>query len=326
METLRIGGRRYSDPDIISLCRQSGELIDPRSTIVNMARALTEKVNGFPGLPADPLERLKIIASMSRMKVQPMDMDEVRKEKRDAALYPTANGGWTVLYNPNRPKARIIFTIGHEIIHTFFPNSTNGARFRTITNPGSREANELELLCHLGASELVMPLKEFQRQASGRFSLSGVEKLASYFGTSFEATLYRLATAHPGLAVAGMLQYRLTKDEERSLAATTDQTVLFPFRKLQSQPAQRKYRRQSVHLSAACREDEYTIRFNKSFDPSSIVYKAREGGIQSSVESLPNLASVSGRIEAMLCPYQSDNADADFGDVFFFWEQIVNRI
>jgi hypothetical protein len=69
-----------------------------------------------------------------------------------------------------------------------------------------------------------------------------------------------------------------------------------------------------------------TIRFNKSFDPKSIVYKAREGGIQSSVESLPNLANVSGQIEAMLCPYQSDNADSDFGDVFFFWEQIVNRI
>ena len=327
METLRIGGRRYSDPDIISLCRQSGELIDPRSTIVNMARALTEKAYGFSGLPSDPLERLKIVASLSRMKILPMDLDQVRSEKRDAALYPTANGGWTVLYNPNRPKSRIIFTIGHEIIHTFFPNSTKGARFRTITNPGSREANELELLCHLGASELVMPLKEFQRQASGRFSLAGVEKLASYFGTSFEATVYRLATAHPGLAVAGMLQYRLTRDDERSLAATTNQTVLFPsLRKLQSQPAERKYRRQSVHLSAGCREDDYTIRFNKSFDPSSVVYQARVGGIQSGIESLPNLANVSGRIEATLCPYQSDNADADFGDVFFFWEQIINRI
>src|SRR5260370_24138861 len=143
METLRIGGRRYSDPDIISLCRQSGELIDPRSTIVNMARALTEKASGFSGLPSDPLERLKIIGSLSRMKILPMDMDRVRSEKRDAALYPTGKGGWTVLYNPNRPKSHIIFTIGHEIIHTFFPNSTSGARFRTITNPGSREANEL---------------------------------------------------------------------------------------------------------------------------------------------------------------------------------------
>jgi|HubBroStandDraft_5_1064220.scaffolds.fasta_scaffold28847_5 Zn-dependent peptidase ImmA (M78 family) len=327
METLRIGGRRYSDPDIISLCRQSGELIDPRSTIVNMARALTEKVNGFSGLPSDPLERLKIIASLSRMKILPMNMDQVRSEKRDAALYPTANGGWTVLYNPNRPKARIIFTIGHEIVHTFFPSSTNGARFRTITNPGSREANELELLCHLGASELVMPLSEFQRHANGRFGLSEVERLASFFGTSFEATVYRLATAHPGLAVAGMLQFRLTKDEERRQTKTTNQRALFSnLGTLESQRTERKYRRQSVHLSGACREEEYTIRFNKSFDSSSVVYTAREGEIQSDVESLPNLANVRGRIEAILCPYQGHGADADFGDVFFFWEQINDRI
>jgi Zn-dependent peptidase ImmA (M78 family) len=326
METLRIGGRRYSDPDIISLCRQSGELIDPRSTIVNMARRLTEKANCFSGLPNDPLERLKIVASLNRIKILPMDMDQVRREKRDAALYPTASG-WTVLYNPNRLRARIVFTIAHEIVHTFFPNSTKGARFRSITNPSSREANELELLCHLGASELVMPLDEFQRQAGGSYGLAAVEGLASCFGTSFEATVYRLATAHPGLAVAGMLQYRLTKEEERRLTKPTSQGVLFSnFTTLQPKPTERKYRRQSVHLSAACREQEYTIRFNKSFDPGSVVYKAREGGIQRSLESLPNMANANGRIEAMLCPYQGSNADEDFGDVFFFWEQVVNLV
>jgi hypothetical protein len=133
-----------------------------------------------------------------------------------------------------------------------------------------------------------MLLNEFRRQASGRFSLSGVQRLASYFGTSFEATVYRLATAHPGLAVAGMLQYRLTRDEEGSLAATTNQTPLFPsLRKLQPQSPQRKYRRRSVHLSAACREDEYTIRFNKSFDPSSVVYKAREGAFRAAWKAFP---------------------------------------
>src|SRR5437899_809641 len=98
MDTLRIGGRRYSDPDIISLCRQSGELIDPRSTIVNMARSLSEKANGFSGLPDDPLERLKIIASLNRIKMLPMDIDQVRREKRDAVLYPTASG-WTIVAN-----------------------------------------------------------------------------------------------------------------------------------------------------------------------------------------------------------------------------------
>ena len=327
METLSIGGRRYSDPDIISLIRQSGGLIDPRWKVVNMARSLIEEARTFSGLPNDPLERLKIIASLKGIKIKPMVMGQVHREKRDAALYPT-DPGWIVLYNPSCPKYRIVFTIGHEIIHTFFPNSRNGARFRSMTNPGSREGNELELLCHLGASELVMPIDEFQRQAYGRFGLVSVERLASYFGTSFEATVYRLAAAHPGLAVAGTLQYRFTREEDQRRAKVSNQRILFANDiTLQLQQAERKYRRQSVHVSARCAEAEaeYTIRFNKSFDPSSIVYKAREGGIHSGIESLPNFSGAIGRIEAMLCPYQSDNADEEFGDVFFFWEEIVNR-
>ena len=62
METLRIAGRRYSDPDILSLAKESGELIDPRFTIVNKVRLLVRKLDRFPGVPNDGLERLKILA------------------------------------------------------------------------------------------------------------------------------------------------------------------------------------------------------------------------------------------------------------------------
>jgi len=327
METLRIAGRRYSDPDIISLCRQSGELIDPRWKIVSTARSLVERARDFPGWPNDALTRLKIIASLNGIKIAPMPADLARSESRDAVLYPTESG-WRVLYNPDRPNARIVFTIAHEIVHTFFPNSRSGARFRSVTSPGSREANELELLCHLGASELVMPVDEFQRQANGRFGLASVASLASYFGTSFEATVYRLATSHPGIAVAGLLRYRHTREEERRLAQTTTMSLFTEAIGTPPKPAERKYRRQSVHLSPASPENEYTIRFNKSFDPSSIVYTAREGSIRirTGFESLPNASSAKGRIEAMLCPYQGQDADPEFGDVFFFWERTVDHV
>ena len=98
------------------------------------------------------------------MLVPPMDIDYQRKHKRDAAVFPTSSG-WRILYNPNRPKARIVFSLAHEIVHTFFPHSATGARFRSISNPDSREANELERLCALGAAELVMPMDEFRRLA-----------------------------------------------------------------------------------------------------------------------------------------------------------------
>jgi Zn-dependent peptidase ImmA (M78 family) len=58
----------------------------------------------------------------------------------------------------------------------------------------------------LGAAELVMPIDEFLEKAKGQYSLRNLEALASHFGTSLEATAYRLATAHPGFAVAGLLR------------------------------------------------------------------------------------------------------------------------
>jgi Zn-dependent peptidase ImmA (M78 family) len=321
MEILRIGGRRYSDPDVISLCRQAGELIDPRSTVIHMARSLLDKINGFPGVPRDPLERLKIIASFAGIKIQPMEMSGQRKESRDAVLYSTPSGR-TVLFNPLRPRPRVVFTIGHEIIHTFFPNSTNGARFRSITNPDSREANELERLCDLGAAELVMPLDDFQREANGNYSLAAIERLASCFGTSLEATAFRLATAHPGLAVGGLLRFRRTKQEDRKVAKLSKQTNLFPSQEVQAPEAtpQKKYRRQSIHMSTNC-NDDHLIRWNKSFNQNSVVYKTVDGRLHSAFECLPNVAGQNGRLEAIRAPYQREDADQDFGDVLFFWHQ-----
>jgi hypothetical protein len=272
-------------------------------------------------VPADPVERLRILASLNGSKIQPMDVDHQRKYKRDAAVFPTC-AGWTILYNPNRPKARIVFTLAHEITRTLFPNSMSGARFRSITSPDSREANELERLCDLGAAELAMPLDEFRRVAGGAYSLSSVERLAARFGTSIEATAFRLASAHPGFAVAGLLRYRLRREEEKRVARLSVQTNLFRGQgAVGPEPVEKKYRRQSLYLSESC-GDEYLIRWNKSFDTDSVVYNAPKGGIRSAVEALPNLIDSHGRIEAVLSPFQREEADGDFGDVLFFWEQL----
>ena len=85
-------------------------------------------------------------------------------------------------------------SIAHEVIHTFFPNSINGARFRNICASESREVNEMERLCDLGASELLMPLSDFQRVAAATgYTLSAVSTLMEIFGSSFEATTRQAA-------------------------------------------------------------------------------------------------------------------------------------
>jgi hypothetical protein len=166
-----------------------------------------------------------------------------------------------------------------------------------------------------------MPLDEFQKQSAGNYTLLNVEMLADYFGTSLEATVYRLASAHPGFAVAGLLRYRRRLDEERKFQSVRLQPTLF----LNSSGtaligADKKYRRQSLHLSEQC-DDRFIIRWNKSFELSSVIYEARKGGIVTGFEKLPNNSGKSGKTEAMLAPFQNENADPEFGDVLFFWEE-----
>jgi Zn-dependent peptidase ImmA (M78 family) len=322
METVRVGGRKYSDPDVISLIRATGELVDPRSAVVNQARKVNCEYRSFDGDQARPMKRLEIIASLCGLTISPMNIGRRRAEPRDAVLILSGkirgNRG-QILYNPQRPQGRVAFSIAHEISHTFFPNTMTGARFRDICGSDSREANELERLCDLAASELLMPLEEFRGELRGRFTLANVEELTEKFGSSFEATVFRLATAHPGIAVAGLLRYRLRKGEERALATSGEQLLFQNMKHASHEVPEPKYRRQSFFSSTACR-DQHTIRWNKSFDLESCVYlAAKSGAIVKGLEVLPNQSRQEGTLEVVRAPFQREDAHREFPDLLFFW-------
>jgi hypothetical protein len=322
METVRVGGRRYSDPDVISLIRATGELIDPRSAVVNQARILNQEYRSFEGSAVGSFKRLEIIASLRGLTLSPMNIEQRKSEPRDAVLIPKGNGGrirGQIYYNPLRSPGRLAFSIAHEISHTFFPNTMTGARYRDITAADSREANELERLCDLAASELLMPLDEFQAEVRGSFTLTRVEDLAEKFGSSFEATVFRLATAHPGVSVAGLLRYRRRIDEERRLTPPLQQSLFGGLKDAAQDVPSPKYRRQSFFASASC-GNEHTIRWNKSFGFESCVYlAAKSKGLCSAFETLPNLSQREGLMEVLCAPFQREEAHSDYPDLLFFW-------
>jgi|SRR2546426_736522 len=325
METVRVGGRKYSDPDVISLIRATGELVDPRSAVVNQARKLNREYRSYEGGPSNPLRRLEIMASLRGLTVSPMNIERRKSESRDAVLIPSGNARRTkgqILYNPLRPAGRTAFSIAHEISHTFFPNTITGARFRDLTAADSREANELERLCDLAASELLMPIEEFQVEVRGFFSLARTEELAEKFGSSFEATVFRLATAHPEVAIAGLLRYRRRLDEERKLRVPIQESLFIDLKDASYEAPRPKYRRQSFFASASC-GDEYLIRWNKSFEEESCVYAAaKSAGICSAIEVLPNRAGQAGLLEVVRAPFQRDDAHAECPDLLFFWSAL----
>jgi len=242
------------------------------------------------------------------------------KQNRAGLLFRNAGGRTHAFYDPTGSDGRINFTIAHEIAHTFFPNSVHGARFRTVQIDQSREANELERLCDLGASELLMPEEEFLQERSKQFCLNDVPRLAEAFGSSYEATLYRLATTYEGLALAGRVTYRFRKREERAILDSR-QHRLFVTGGANSVQPRRKYRRQSLHHSPSCSSDEL-VRWNKSFDETSCVYRAKdETQIMRAIETLPNKARSLGHLECVRAPYQEPGSDPNFPDVLFLWRK-----
>ena len=317
MERIHVGGRTYTDPDVLSLIRTRVESVDPQREVIKKARELNQRLREMGDVVGDPRRRMEILASLAGIKVSPMVGASVRKTTREALIYSDSDGSRRADYDPTLPDGRVNFSIGHEIVHTFFPSSTNGARFRSMCTDDSKEGNELEQLCHRGAAELLMPQEEFTEELRGVTSLVAVPRLCLRFGSSFEATVYRMASTFDGVAVAGLLQYRYRKDEARRMASL-QQPFLFGA-KSASEVLRPKLRRQSLHTSDNC-DSRHQVRWNKSFNEESCVYRAAvEDGVQSGRERLPNESGLFGNIEAVRAPYQRPNMDTAQPDILFLW-------
>jgi Zn-dependent peptidase ImmA (M78 family) len=316
----------HRDPDVVALVEAGGGLYDARTLVVNQARQLNNLYRKFENGGSSPFERLIQLASLRGFTVSPMSSAGRSDPRRDAVVLMAdsrTDKGGQIFYNPLRPKGRVAFSVAHEIVHSFFPSTKGGARFREMLDDDSQESSELERLCHAGAAELLMPVEDFRALVGGCWSLNRVEALAASFGASVEATAFRLATAYPRVAAAGMAYYRGTKgDEEKLRAINLDlQSRLFEsdVRDEILSVAPPKYRRQSLHLSDIFPQKLF-IPWNKSFDEDSCIYRTQGGRVVSAVEALPAHSVPKGTLEAMNAPYQRPEADPDHPDVLFLWK------
>jgi O-acetyl-ADP-ribose deacetylase (regulator of RNase III) len=155
---------------------------DPVAAMEAKARqvALGAIDSGWSGPPFDPLalaEHLDIAT-------------EARGDIADARTVPVKSA-LKLEYNPVRPRGRLRFSIAHEIAHSFFPDCGESVRNRGVTHGDSADNWQLEVLCNIGAAELLMPLGSFSNLAGQELSISNVLKLRKEFDVSVEACLIR---------------------------------------------------------------------------------------------------------------------------------------
>lgn len=207
--------RAWRHKSVLALLAHHAPAKDPVALIRRLARELVSKAKAvrWGGPPFQPGE----LASFLDIQVEPAEADI----RADARLFPAADGRLHLEYNSANSPQRIRFSICHEIIHTFFPDCYETVQHRDPERDFDPIHAEFEMLCNIGAAELLMPWEDFGTRLSDRWvDIPLIQSLREGFDVSIEACLIRIADlSHRPCAVV-FFEGAYTK-KERQLGAGT---------------------------------------------------------------------------------------------------------
>lgn len=171
------------------------ELTDPVAAITRASQQLVLAAldSGWGGPPFDPLA----LAKLNQVDVvSNADIPE-------AQTVPVGSHGLRIEFNPERPRARIRFSVAHELAHTLFPDCRERVRQRTTHRDFASDEWQLEALCNLAAGEILMPAGSLAFDAKTHtaiksVSLNRVMMLRKRYDVSAEAIAQRLVRTSSG--------------------------------------------------------------------------------------------------------------------------------
>jgi Zn-dependent peptidase ImmA (M78 family) len=171
----------WNNNSVQNLINTSSES-NPIDTIRELARALVIDAynKGWEGPPFDPIKLAQILG----IRVLP------NESILDARIYSNLDETFIIEYNPHQKESRINFSIAHEIGHTFFPDWKNKVRNRE--NEKDRDTWELEFLCNIAASEILLPYAEFNNEANSiPLTLESILQISNKYKASVESVFLR---------------------------------------------------------------------------------------------------------------------------------------
>ncbi len=157
---------------------------DPIAEIRSRASAVALQAMeaGWSGPPFDPAK----LAEHIGVRLVPSE------DVADARTVPLPDEKFQIEFNPNKPKARVRFSIAHEIAHSLFPDCRQAIRHRHPVLGRHGDEWQLEMLCNLGAAEFLMPVGSFPDFKRENISIDRLLELRRQFEVSIEAVLLRV--------------------------------------------------------------------------------------------------------------------------------------
>lgn len=170
---------RWTNPSVTAFAAGG----DPVNKMIQAALgvALGAIQDGWKGPPFDPF----LLAEQLNIRTVP------REDVDDARTVPIGSGKIQIEYNPSRPKQRIRYSIAHEIAHTFFHDCSESIRNRAPVPSSANSEWELEMLCNIGAAELLMPTGIIPDFKAKRLSVEGLLNLRKQYEVSAESLALR---------------------------------------------------------------------------------------------------------------------------------------
>jgi hypothetical protein len=273
-------------------CRDASEAIRAKARELI---ALHVNVFGEPSLPIS-VDVLASLRSISRSEEAPV-------HSPDAELVPDGLGGVTMRVNTDRPETRQRFSVAHEISHTFFPDYTTKEWCRTDARYRDRQNAEdfLEMLCDIGAAELLFPQPWFSRDAMAVTDASGIVSLASTYHASREATIRRYTETSPDSVAAVFFTWKL-KPTQIGTVGNPNQGNFFG---ISAEDELREARRLRIEYSVASesfKADGHFLPRDKSIAKDGPIYRAAFTGLPVDEQCHLELGQASGTYHVSAIP------------------------
>jgi Zn-dependent peptidase ImmA (M78 family) len=206
--------RTWRHPSVRALRETFGKDLSPEQTIRRRAEELIRYAHrfGWAGPPYDP----RVLASILGIRVKERNL----AAGTDGVLHANDRGDLKILVNTRTPPSRQNFTICHEIAHTLFPDFCEIVRMRRQKATLENYHYELEALCNLAASELLMPMDKFARDVVYHgYSLKSVDTLKKQYAASPEAVVRRMVSTELEISCAVLLRRMYKPSEEKPQTA-----------------------------------------------------------------------------------------------------------
>jgi O-acetyl-ADP-ribose deacetylase (regulator of RNase III) len=178
--TIRTYQNHWTNPSVLRILKTGNAIEDIRTRAKEVVFSAMQK--GWGGPPFDPFALADIL------KIGVVASENVL----DARILARGEENLVIEFNPNQPKARINYSIAHELAHTLFPDCAENVRERQKKPYTESGEWELEMLCNIGAAEFLMPIGSFPDLAGASLNIDTILNLRKEFEVSTESLLLRV--------------------------------------------------------------------------------------------------------------------------------------